>query len=113
MLAVYKEESNTSVGKDAPKKRSKYQPIRPKQSADLDETLLDSLRQLRKQIAEKDSMPAYIIFSDAAIQDMIEKKPTTLEEFSMIRGVGQAKLDKYGKVFVALIRFVLKLPRLE
>ncbi len=56
-------------------------------------------------------MPAYIIFSDDSLEDMVEKKPVSLDQFSDIRGVGQIKLDRYGKVFVALIRFVLKLPK--
>ena len=77
----------------------------------MDETLLDSLQQLRKQIAEREHTPAYILFSDDALEDMVRKKPVTLDEFSEIRGVGQLKLDKYGKVFVALIRFVLRLPK--
>ena len=91
--------------------RFKARPIRPIQSESIDETLLDSLRQLRKQIAEREHTPAYIIFSDDALADMVEKKPVTLEAFSDIRGVGQIKLNRYGKVFVALIRFVLKLPK--
>ena len=70
-----------------------------------------ALRQLRKQIAEREHTPAYIIFSDDSLEDMVEKKPVTLDQFSDIRGVGQIKLDRYGKVFVALIRFVLKLPK--
>ena len=69
--------------------------------------------QLRKQIAEREHTPAYIIFSDDALEDMVQKKPVTLDEFSEIRGVGRLKLDKYGKVFVALIRFVLRLPKKE
>ncbi len=93
-------------------KRSRHaaHPIRPIQAASVEETLLDSLRKLRKQIAEHEHIPAYIIFSDDSLQDMVEKKPVTLDAFSDIRGVGQIKLDRYGKVFVALIRFVLKLP---
>ena len=91
----------------------KYRPIRPIESTSVDETLLDSLQQLRKQIAEREHTPAYILFSDDALEDMVQKKPVTLDEFSEIRGVGQLKLDKYGKVFVALIRFVLRLPKKE
>ena len=91
----------------------KARPIRPKRSSSIDNTLLDSLRQLRKQIAEREHTPAYIIFSDDSIADMVDKKPITLSQFSEIRGVGQIKLDRYGKVFVALIRFVLKLPKLQ
>ena len=91
----------------------RYRPIRPIESTSVDETLLDSLQQLRKQIAEREHTPAYILFSDDALEDMVRKKPVTLDEFSEIRGVGQLKLDKYGKVFVALIRFVLRLPKKE
>ena len=91
----------------------KYRPIRPIESTSVDETLLDSLQQLRKQIAEREHTPAYILFSDDALEDMVRKKPVTLDEFSEIRGVGRLKLDKYGKVFVALIRFVLRLPKKE
>lgn len=91
----------------------KYRPIRPIQSASVDDTLLDSLQQLRKQIAEREQIPAYILFSDDALEDMVQKKPVTLDEFSDVHGVGQLKLDKYGKVFVALIRFVLRMPKTE
>ncbi|MBN2661979.1 MAG: HRDC domain-containing protein, partial [Tannerellaceae bacterium] len=87
--------------------------IRPIESESIDEALLDSLRQLRKQLAERESMPAYIIFNDQSLADMVDRKPVTLDEFSEITGVGQIKLDKYGKVFVSLIRFVLKMPKMN
>lgn len=90
----------------------KARPIRPIRSTSVEETLRDSLQQLRTQIAAREQTPAYIIFSDDALEDMVQKKPVNLDQFADIRGVGQIKLDKYGKVFVALIRFVLKLPRL-
>lgn len=109
MLAVYQKSKDFAL----PTKRGgyKYQPIRPIQSASVDETLLDSLQQLRKQISEREHIPAYVLFSDDSLEDMVIKKPTSLDAFSEIRGVGQLKLDKYGKVFVALIRFVLRLPK--
>lgn len=109
-LVAYKE-VNEFAQKSKTDGKFKYRPIRPIQSTSIEETLLDSLQQLRKQIAEKEKTPAYIIFSDDSISDMVDKKPVTLDEFSDIRGVGQIKLDNYGKVFVALIRFVLKLPK--
>ncbi len=89
----------------------RYRPIKPKESLSVEETLLDALQQLRKQISEKEQIPAYLIFSDATLADMVEKRPDSLNEFSKIRGVGEIKLKKYGKVFVALIRFVLQLPK--
>lgn len=109
-LAVYKEtEEKVFLRKNDNK--FKYRPIRPIQSSSVEETLLDSLQQLRKQIAEREQTPAYIIFSDDALEDMVQRKPVTMEEFSEIRGVGDIKLEKYGKVFVSLIRFVLRLPK--
>lgn len=110
LLVAYKE-VNEFAPRSMADKKFKYRPIRPIHSASIEETLLDSLQQLRKQIAEKEQTPAYIIFSDDSISDMVDKKPVTLDEFSDIRGVGQIKLDNYGKIFVALIRFVLKLPK--
>ena len=110
MMAIYKEtEEKVFLRKKDGK--FKYRPIKPIQAASIEETLLDSLQQLRKQIAEREQTPAYIIFSDDSLEDMVQKKPVTLDEFSEIHGVGQIKLDKYGKVFVALIRFVLRLPK--
>ena len=106
---VYTQDTTSSTSKS----RFKAQPIRPLADASIDETLSDALHQLRKQIAERDHIPAYIIFSDNSLEDMVNQKPVTLEQFSEIHGVGQIKLNKYGRVFVSLIRFVLKLPKLE
>ena len=89
----------------------KYRLIRPDESISLEERLFDSLQQLRKQIAERETIPAYLIFSDDTLHDIVEKKPTSLEAFSTIQGVSELKLEKYGKVFVALIRFILHLPQ--
>lgn len=95
------------------KKGFKAQPIRPIESESVDEILWDVLKQLRKQLADRESRPAYHIFTDDSLEDMVAQKPITLGDFNLIRGVGQIKLEKYGRVFVSLIRFVLKLPKLE
>jgi ATP-dependent DNA helicase RecQ len=73
-------------------------------SSEIDEGLLDKLRKLRKEIAAKEAVPAYIVFSDANLRDMCRKKPVSLVHFSGVNGVGQIKLEKYGEVFTALIR---------
>jgi ATP-dependent DNA helicase RecQ len=72
-------------------------------SAQIDNALLDKLRKLRREIAAKDSVPAYIVFSDASLRDMCRKKPLSLVQFSDVNGVGQVKLEKYGEAFTALI----------
>jgi len=102
-----------TVEKETGKRTFKAQPIRPKQDSSVNDQLTDALKQLRKQLAEKQGVPAYHIFSDASIEEMVRLRPTTLGDFNMIRGVGQIKLERYGRVFVGLIRFVLKLPKLE
>jgi ATP-dependent DNA helicase RecQ len=68
-----------------------------------DDSLFDSLRTLRKRLADHAGVPPYVVFHDAALREMAERQPTTLDEFSMITGVGQAKLARYGQEFIALI----------
>lgn len=107
-LARFKDTVQYDYAKKGGTSRSQARPIRPLAAAPIDETLLDALNQLRLQIAQREQLPAYLVFSDDALQDMVEKRPVTLDQFSEIRGVGQIKLEKYGKVFVSLIKFVLK-----
>jgi ATP-dependent DNA helicase RecQ len=73
-------------------------------TADGDDELFQALRTLRKRLADEAGMPPYIIFNDASLRAMAQRQPTTLEEFAAIAGVGQAKLTRYGKEFVELIR---------
>jgi ATP-dependent DNA helicase RecQ len=68
-----------------------------------DNSVFEALRALRKQIADRAGVPPYIVFNDASLREMAERQPTTLEEFSTIAGVGEAKLARYGREFVALI----------
>jgi len=65
--------------------------------------LFEELRGLRREIARRNHVPAYIIFGDAALRDMARKRPTTIEAFHHVTGVGDAKAGKYGKEFVAVI----------
>jgi len=69
----------------------------------VNQTLLDKLKKLRKDIASKESVPAYIVFSDASLRDMCRRKPVSLVQFSSVNGVGQVKLEKYGEIFVESI----------
>jgi len=66
--------------------------------------LFESLRTLRKRLADEAGMPPYIVFNDASLREMAERQPTTLQEFATIVGVGQAKLARYGGQFVELIQ---------
>ena len=69
----------------------------------LDETLLGYLKDLRKKVAKKMSIPPFAIFQDPSLEDMALNYPTNLEELSNIFGVGEGKAKKFGKEFVQLI----------
>lgn len=62
--------------------------------------LFEKLRVLRYQIAKEQGIPAYVVFGDASLKDMEAKQPLTILEFAEISGVGEAKLEKYGDVFL-------------
>lgn len=62
--------------------------------------LLDALKVLRKSIASKKSVPAYVIFTDATLIDMCKKCPETPDEMLEVSGVGRTKLEKFGKQFL-------------
>ncbi len=66
-------------------------------------SLFEALRKLRKQIADKERLPAYIIFNDASLREMASEKPLTEEEMLAISGVGQLKFEKYGQEFLTVI----------
>lgn len=68
-----------------------------------DEKLLIALKELRRSLAMRQSVPAYVVFSDATLVDMCHLKPKTQEEFMEVSGVGQAKSQRYGEVFLAVI----------
>ncbi len=68
-----------------------------------DETLLDELKALRKGIAAEKSWAAYMVFSDKSLKEMAALKPTDLNSFSEISGVGEKKLEAFGERFVGLI----------
>ncbi len=66
--------------------------------------LFEALRGLRKQLADQEALPAYIVLSDKVLHLLCISRPTTIEEFGEISGIGEHKKKKYGKDFVNLIR---------
>jgi ATP-dependent DNA helicase RecQ len=72
------------------------------------EGLFAILRTLRKQIADEQFVPPYVVFADRSLRDMAEKRPQNLTEFEEVYGVGSNKRDKYGKVFLEAIRTFCK-----
>jgi ATP-dependent DNA helicase RecQ len=69
-------------------------------------SLFETLRKLRSEIAKEEGVPAYIIFNDATLKQLETERPMSDDEFLNIDGVGKAKLEKYGDAFIkAIIEF--------
>ena len=65
--------------------------------------MFKKLAELRREIASADKVPPYMVFHDKALWQMVQVLPQNLAAFGKISGVGQAKLEKYGKRFLAVI----------
>ena len=78
-------------------------PAPPTGSASWDHGLWDALRQRRRELAQSQGVPPYVIFHDAALREMVEHRPRTLEDFARISGVGETKLQRYGNDFIDVI----------
>ncbi len=69
-----------------------------------DAALFEALRQRRSALAKEQRVAAYVVFADKTLIDMARRKPATLVEMSAVHGVGEAKLRKYGDIFLDVIR---------
>jgi ATP-dependent DNA helicase RecQ len=70
----------------------------------IDEGLWEALRSLRRQLAETQGVPAYIIFHDATLMEMAQRRPRNRQELASISGVGDRKLESYGETFLQLLQ---------
>jgi ATP-dependent DNA helicase RecQ len=70
---------------------------------DVDRNLFEVLRSLRKNIATEQNVPAYVIFGDATLRELARHRPTSLDRFATIKGVGERKLNDLGEIFVEAI----------
>ena len=68
-----------------------------------DKILMNKLKELRKKIADKKSIPPYVIFQDTSLNEMTFRYPISIEELSSVFGVGEGKAKKYGKDFIVMI----------
>jgi ATP-dependent DNA helicase RecQ len=73
-----------------------------------DASLFQLLRQMRKQLADKDKVPPFVVFSDVTLQEMVTVQPRDAQELLGITGIGQHKLQRYGVSFLAVIRDFLE-----
>lgn len=98
--------------KEAPKKKPKLRleiptitiPGLPPTTGIEDPKLFEALRQLRKECAEEEGFPPYIVFSDKVLHSMATIKPTSVSQFGNISGIGEYKMHKYGNRFLDLIK---------
>jgi ATP-dependent DNA helicase RecQ len=103
----------TEAGRAALKTRQKITLTKPMAAAEpekrrvgeiaCDEALFESLRRLRKQLADERAVPSYIIFSDVTLRQMARYYPVTAAELSRINGMGEKKLREFGRDFMEVI----------
>lgn len=78
--------------------------VAPVSNSSGDPELFALLKDLRKRVAQKHSLPPFVIFQDPSLSDMSIQYPITIEELQNIQGVGQGKARRYGKEFVKVIK---------
>ncbi|WP_405370815.1 DNA helicase RecQ [Phocaeicola sp.] len=108
-LVVIKREEHLEQESKKGKKKTKIQEpqapvLTPAVFENEDEYLFEELRVLRKKLADSQAIPAYIVLSDKTLHLLSSAKPTTIEAFGEISGIGEFKKEKYGKDFVEVIR---------
>jgi len=74
--------------------------LKPAAASDGDPDLFEHLRAVRKRLADEHDIPAFVVFSDKTLRDMAAKVPQNGVEFRQVHGVGEAKLEAYGSVFL-------------
>ena len=104
--AVLKGEAGVTLRRDTAKRaqtgRVREQTVATVSPENAD--LLRALKEERRDIARELSLPAYTVLHDRSLIELAERRPSTLEAFAGIHGVGQAKLEKFGARFLAVIR---------
>lgn len=100
-------EDREPTPKERPKKKvplsqNKKTPVEKGIQGDT-EQLFAALRRLRKQIADEQGIPPFVVFHDTTLQEMAARKPRTSAEFAQLSGVGQTKLTRYGEPFLRQI----------
>lgn len=86
---------------DKPKAKKKKERVQTDTSSS---PLFEALRTLRREIAQEENKPPFMIFSDATLRDMIRVKPTSLEQLLDVSGIGQHKLNQYGRQFLEVLQ---------
>ncbi len=89
------------------RERSRRNARNAKAENPIGDPLFDALRACRRELAQEQGVPPYVIFHDSTLREMAEQRPSSLAELGHISGIGQRKLDAYGDAFLAAIRSYL------
>nr|MBA3447453.1 DNA helicase RecQ [Pseudaminobacter sp.] len=103
--SVFRRERKIVLRKDAPKKPA---PKRRSDSAAADlpeaaQAVFDALKAERTRLAREQSVPPYVVFHDSTLRAMALEPPSSLNDMAALPGVGQAKLERYGRAFLAVL----------
>ena len=66
--------------------------------------LFSKLRELRKELASKDGVPPFVVFTDEQLSLIVKQKPENLGKLTAIQGIGQAKAEKYGEAVLGILK---------
>lgn len=105
--AVLDGEERLLLRRPQQRERASKAPVRGGALSSADTALFGALKQLRAALARKASVPAYVVFTDATLRDMAEKRPESPSAFLEVSGVGEAKAARYGAAFLKEIRVFL------
>jgi ATP-dependent DNA helicase RecQ len=103
---LYGKEKITALKREE-KIKTKKQTMKSSEYSDYDENLFERLRVIRKNLAEEQQVPPFVIFSDRTLHEMCRHYPATLSGMRNINGVGDAKLERYGEYFIGEIQTYL------
>ncbi|WP_375450296.1 DNA helicase RecQ [uncultured Devosia sp.] len=103
--AVFKHERRVTLRKDQPKKAAdvRRQLAGAVQLAEPAMSIFNALRAERLRIAREQGVPPYVVFQDATLRAMAQARPRQLHDLLSLPGVGQAKLERYGEAFLAVL----------
>lgn len=90
-------------GKKKVFRKQEVKPIKAKTNLEQNTGLFEALKDKRLELAKEQHVPAFMIFSDRSLYDMVRLKPKTESEFLEVSGVGQAKMKRYGQEMLAII----------
>ncbi len=105
LVVIKREEYMPQAGRKEKKKIITEIPaLTPMVFENENERLFEELRILRKKLADQQAIPAYIVLSDKVLHLLASSRPTSIDAFGEISGIGEYKKERYGKDFVELIR---------